>query len=429
MLRRSKAKQQARRQSEGPVLNEEDEQFLRNATDESRPPPLPESPAVITEGKVTGEEPVGKDPQIALMNGAQDIPLPETPDEQTEESTDTEAGKGKSKQGKSRFNPLSYFQRRKSKATVEKEAGPEGAKENTTDAEEQEDITATLDKLNLAAINNRVFSLSQESQELLQKFNLIVKDLINGAPTAYDDLDRLLTGSEQQLKKMFGTMPPFLQSLIRSLPVKVATSLAPEILAAASEKPGADAAATAAATASAEEDTKGKEKEKKSRYPSLKTLVAQQGAVAGMLRSILNFLRLRWPAFMGSSNILLSMALFVLLFVFWYCHKRGRETRLSREQAEIMGVSEASDVEASDLEASTADVKGQSEKTEATTDSPQAIGLKDQEDIKSSPAREPETDAAKAPESAASAILSAPLPAEVPLPSPDEKEKGESKQA
>jgi hypothetical protein len=67
-----------------------------------------------------------------------------------------------------------------------------------------------------------------------------------------------------------------------------------------------------------------------------------------LLKTIMNALKLRWPAFMGT-NVLLSLGLFgklslypffplfctnrilVLLFVFWYCHKRGRETRLERE--------------------------------------------------------------------------------------------------
>jgi hypothetical protein len=42
----------------------------------------------------------------------------------------------------------------------------------------------------------------------------------------------------------------------------------------------------------------------------------------------------------------------VLLFVFWYCHKRGRETRLDREKlAAGAGESDAS-MSASDLEES-----------------------------------------------------------------------------
>jgi hypothetical protein len=41
----------------------------------------------------------------------------------------------------------------------------------------------------------------------------------------------------------------------------------------------------------------------------------------------------------------------VLLFVFWYCHKRGKETRLARESAAKTPVSE-SDIEVSDPEES-----------------------------------------------------------------------------
>lgn len=63
---------------------------------------------------------------------------------------------------------------------------------------------------------------------------------------------------------------------------------------------------------------------------SLKELVTKPGAVVGMLKAIVNALKLRWPAFMGT-NVLLSLALFVLLFVFWYCYKRGKEVRLARD--------------------------------------------------------------------------------------------------
>ena len=39
----------------------------------------------------------------------------------------------------------------------------------------------------------------------------------------------------------------------------------------------------------------------------------------------------------------------VLLFVFWYLHKRGRETRLARE-AGLKEADESSDIEPSDVE-------------------------------------------------------------------------------
>ena len=124
-------------------------------------------------------------------------------------------------------------------------------------------------------------------------------------------------------------------------------SLGPEVLAAAAEKQGLNSAYLSTAAAAA-----GK-MGMKIKVPNLKDLVTKPGAVAGLLRTIMTFLRTRFPAFMGM-NVLWSLALFgtflslsltppsiplpltlcfpVLLFVFWYCHKRGRETRLEKER-------------------------------------------------------------------------------------------------
>lgn len=229
---------------------------------------------------------------------------------------------------------------------------------------EEEDLTKILDQLNLAAVNNRVFSFSKESEELMDKFKLVLKDLINGVPTAYNDLETLLKNSSGQLEKMFIALPPFLQTLVKSLPTKIGATLGPEFLAAASEKPGFDMK-TAKAYAAA--GSAAKTKYKRTAVPSLKKLVSQQGAVAGMLRSIMSFLKLRFPAVVTGTNVLLSLALFLLLFVFWYCHKRGRETRLERERlaaeagegssaaAAAAGAAsgDSSDIEITDVEEST----------------------------------------------------------------------------
>jgi hypothetical protein len=59
----------------------------------------------------------------------------------------------------------------------------------------------------------------------------------------------------------------------------------------------------------------------------------------------MNALKVRWPAFMGT-NVIWSLALFLLLFVLWYCHKRGKEERLEREKSELAaatGVVDGSD--------------------------------------------------------------------------------------
>lgn len=196
---------------------------------------------------------------------------------------------------------------------VKKGEGVDLKEDGTVDKKEAKkedhDLGSILDRLNLAAVNNRLFSFSKESQELMERFKQVLMDIVNGAPTAYDDLEKLLRDSDGQLQKMYENLPPFLKTLIKSLPAKMTGTLGPELLAAASEKRGFDAKAAAAAT---ETDTEegDKKKAKKSRIPPLKKLVSQQGAVASMLRSILNFLQLRFPMFITGTNVLMSLAVF-----------------------------------------------------------------------------------------------------------------------
>ena len=92
-------------------------------------------------------------------------------------------------------------------------------------------------------------------------------------------------------------------------------SIGPEMLAAAAEKHGvnskyANMAAKGASKAGL-----------KVRVPSLKELVTKPGAVAGMLKAIMNFLKLRFPAFLGM-NVLYSLALFGRLFHSFVCPRR-----------------------------------------------------------------------------------------------------------
>ncbi|KAF2834904.1 hypothetical protein M501DRAFT_922298, partial [Patellaria atrata CBS 101060] len=352
---------------EKPVLTEEDEAYLQRIVSEGAPPPLPDRPTVILD---SGEKVVGKDAQIALMAGADQIPLPTSPPAEASDK----GGENLTVEEKKKRDYWSYLpaipkikrlitpqDRSKERAAISLQSAadalkageaPTATEQKGEEKSEEDDLTSILDQLNLAAVNNRVFSFSKESQELLDKFKVVLKDLMNGIPTAYDDLEKLLTGSEKQLNKMFEGMPPFLQTLIKSLPAKMTAALGPEILAAASEKPGADAKTFG------EADTSSSSKKKKStssgaRIPSLKKLVSQQGAVASMLRAILNFLKLRFPVFMTGTNILMSLAIFILLFVFWYCHKRGREVRLEKEAARsaesASPVSSDSELSASDI--------------------------------------------------------------------------------
>ncbi|GKT59184.1 RING-like domain-containing protein [Colletotrichum tofieldiae] len=193
-------------------------------------------------------------------------------------------------------------------------------------AREQDDLSRVLDDLNLSARNNKAIPLSAESSELVGKFTLVLKDLVNGVPTAVDDLRNLVEDRDGTLKKSFDKLPNSMKKLVTNLPDKFTASLGPEVLAAAAKSQGINAAEV-----SAEEGIKGAAK-KMFTPTSFADLVSKPGAVVGMLKAIVNALKLRWPAFIGT-NVIWSVALFLLLFVLWYCHKRGREERIKRENA------------------------------------------------------------------------------------------------
>ena len=323
-FKKAKKHAETAEKSEEPVLNDEDEAFLNrvmSAVEASgTPPPLPDRPLPqdLPEAGKTNNA------QLALMNGAQDIPLPDTPGDANKEaegqSSKDKKGKEKEKEKdkKSRWSFLnrSKSHKRNTTATDLQYAaeGLKSPKEGDAAAvppseakREQDEMSLVLDQLNLAAVNNRVFSISNESKDLLQKFTLVLKDLVNGVPTAYGDLESLLTNSENQLNKTYKTMPGFMQSLIEKLPSKFSEkfteSVGPEVLAAGAAKYGLESTYLSKAASTAEKSGV------KVRVPNLKDLVTKQGAIASLLRAIMNFLRQRFPAVLGM-NVLWSLALF-----------------------------------------------------------------------------------------------------------------------
>lgn len=185
---------------------------------------------------------------------------------------------------------------------------------------EEREITALLDKLSLEQVNNRVFSFSTETQKIYERFAQVLKDTINGVPTAYDDMDKLFREAGPKLEEQFKSMPPFVQTLVKSLPAKFGSSLGPEILAAASEKPaneldvdigGRPTTADSGINIPSSDDTTAKEKEKKKRrIPGLKSLLSKEGAVASMLRNVVNFLQTRFPFLASTTNVAMSLAVF-----------------------------------------------------------------------------------------------------------------------
>ena len=237
------------------------------------------------------------------------------------------------------FNRIPSFSKRKEKPAqpLESEAKAKHSADSQVSEEEEaskerRDLSAILSKLHLSAVNNRVFSLSKDSEKLFDEFKLVLKDIVNGVPTAYDDLEKLLTRRSGQLDKIYNSMPPFLQTLVKSLPTKMFSAMGPEVAAAAAATAatfGTSSGGPSTASANA-----SKTRKKRSYIPSLRSLVSERGAVLAMLRSILSFLTLRFPAIIGGTTMFMSLSVFLLLFVFWYLHKRGKATRLGREQGD-----------------------------------------------------------------------------------------------
>ncbi|KAG4031277.1 hypothetical protein MFRU_009g00670 [Monilinia fructicola] len=341
---------ESKRGAASPILNEEDEYFLhRFISAEGTPPPLPQRrPTLPLRPSERGIEGIGmgdeagewrdNELQIILREDGDEDTVPKKREGREGRAQGKENGKGKVDEEENidenvekaakKWKRLSFLHRGK-KEPKDKNSGlePDPNISDTEAQREQDDLSRVLDDLSLTASNNRAFSLSPDSTVLVQKFTLILKDLINGVPTAYDDLVHLLEDSQGTLSKSYDSLPSFLQKLVTQLPAKVTTTLAPELLAVATE---AQAHSVAHAASAAQTGGMGAAARAFLAPSSLKELVTKPGAVVGMLKAIVNALKLRWPAFMGT-NVLLSLALFVLLFVFWYCYKRGKEVRLARD--------------------------------------------------------------------------------------------------
>ncbi|KAG8525881.1 uncharacterized protein KY384_000641 [Bacidia gigantensis] len=296
---------------EEPILTAEDEDFLQRITTDGEPsehpPPLPARPGSILEAG----NPEGNNLQVALLENPDHIPLPETREtiaqDKPHKTADGEAFTREDGGRKVKKSKWSWKRRDSRDAKLQKTAtdllsaaehtksanatSTERPTSNSEAQEEESEMADVLEQLNLAAVDNRVFSLSKESRELLSKFTFVLKDLVNGVPTAYGDLESLLTNSEDQLQRSYKHLPPWIQKLVEQLPSKMTKSITPELLAAAAEKAGAEKTGVKVA------------------IPSLKDLVTKPGVVVTMLKAIMNFLKLRFPAFLGM-NVLYSLALF-----------------------------------------------------------------------------------------------------------------------
>lgn len=311
-----------------PILDQEDEKFLEQLTspstvgiyDDENPPPLP---------------PRVKTPVIDLDSDGSSFASKD--DSSINKLPSKDDGKGKDKDKDKDHKPKRFsfanisLKRKphKSKEASSHLAVPSAATTNADADPEREarkeslDVARVLDDLNLAASqDNKAFSLSRESAETVRRFTQVLKDLVNGVPTAYGDLVHLIEDRDGVLARSYEKLPRSLKKLVAHLPEKLTSSLAPELLAVAAEAQGLAAAEGAEGAAAKGLLSPG----------NLMEMITKPGAVVGLLKGIVNALKVRWPAFVGT-NVLWSVAVFLLLSALWYCYKRGRETRLEKEAA------------------------------------------------------------------------------------------------
>ena len=176
----------------------------------------------------------------------------------------------------------------------------------TTEQEVQKeaaDLNTVLGDLNIATKHNKAISLSKETSEMMDKFTLVFKDLINGVPTAYDDLMSLIKDHDGVLSRNYEKLPGSLKKLITTLPDKLTSKLAPELLAVAAEAQGQEKP----------DGPAGKDELKAAARgfvtpANLMQLITKPGAIVSLLKGIVNALKVRWPAFVGT-NVLWAAAI------------------------------------------------------------------------------------------------------------------------
>lgn len=106
-----------------PVLTKEDENFLRRITSNPEEARQDGGESAGDTGEEKGKEQIGKDPQLALMDGAQDIPLPISPPEEAGEESgglraDDKGVKGGEEKAKAKNrNPWSWIKKDKKKVS------------------------------------------------------------------------------------------------------------------------------------------------------------------------------------------------------------------------------------------------------------------------------------------------------------------------
>jgi hypothetical protein len=269
------------------VIRPDDESFLEEllASDDLPAPPLPprlysrelDWPSDIEDG-VT--------PSTSQLDAAPPVDKGKAKETDKDKQGEQEAKK------QNRFS--AFFTRSKPKDDRLK---PQPGTSSAEQEKEKKDLSRVLDRLNLSVKNNKI--ISTDSSAALQSFTNVFKDLVNGVPTAYDDLMKIIDDKDGALAKGFDKLPSSLKKLVTQLPDKITSSLGPELIAAAAASQGIKADKTHGLKGTA----------KSVLMPAnLAQLVTKPGAIVGMLKAIVQVLKTRFPAFIGL-NVLWGVAL------------------------------------------------------------------------------------------------------------------------
>ncbi|CAE6483722.1 unnamed protein product [Rhizoctonia solani] len=324
------------------ALDKKDEQFLSEAIERSPPPPEPSTPATTVDSLFEeNKSDWSKEKERKSEPWAQTIKRWGSLGRAS--SSNSVSKKSDTLPTPSISQPATPGEAHKPLTLNDPTANPATHEPELT--KEQKDLAEVLDSLNMQAGQQGIAFTTPDTKALLQQFTQIIKDLVNGVPTAYNDLIEFLESSSTQLSKEWDSLPSSFQKLIRSLPLGIPPNVfAAMTAAAAAPTTGDQSQAETAPKSSAGPGSKfnpmsfftktnPKTGTKSRTLPGpgqVKDLLGTGGGIVTILKSILTFLKTRFPLLAGT-NALMSMGISILMLLLWYCHKRGKEVRLQKE--------------------------------------------------------------------------------------------------
>ncbi|KAF8678263.1 hypothetical protein RHS04_05257 [Rhizoctonia solani] len=301
------------------ALDKKDEQFLSEAIERSPPPPEPSTPATTVDSLFEeNKSDWSKEKERKSEPWAQTIKRWGSLGRAS--SSNSVSKKSDTLPTPSISQPATPGEAHKPLTLNDPTANPATHEPELT--KEQKDLAEVLDSLNMQAGQQGIAFTTPDTKALLQQFTQIIKDLVNGVPTAYNDLIEFLESSSTQLSKEWDSLPSSFQKLIRSLPLGI--------------PPDVFAAMTAAAAAPTTGDQSQAETAPKSsagpgsKFNPMSFFTKTNPKTGTKSRTLPGPGQTRFPLLAGT-NALMSMGISILMLLLWYCHKRGKEVRLQKE--------------------------------------------------------------------------------------------------